>query len=97
MEIFLFWFLGAIAVGIWASSKGRSFIGWALFSLCLSPLLGAIFVAVSAKQGSAALQRDASGNTISPNTHVHCPDCRELVRKDARKCKHCHAALVPQQ
>lgn len=30
-------------------------------------------------------------------THVRCPDCRELVLKDARKCKHCGAALIPVQ
>jgi hypothetical protein len=30
------------------------------------------------------------------NTHVKCPDCRELVLKDARKCKHCGCNLIPQ-
>lgn len=33
----------------------------------------------------------------TPDTHVRCPDCRELVRSDARKCKHCGSALIPQQ
>lgn len=33
----------------------------------------------------------------TPATHVRCPDCRELVRKDARKCKHCGTALIPQE
>lgn len=28
--------------------------------------------------------------------HMRCPECRELVRRDARKCKHCQAALTPQ-
>ncbi|MDY0748526.1 hypothetical protein SNE35_28760 [Paucibacter sp. R3-3] len=28
-------------------------------------------------------------------THVRCPDCRELVRMDASRCKHCQVALVP--
>ena len=32
----------------------------------------------------------------TPQTHVRCPDCRELVRHDARKCKHCGVALIPQ-
>ena len=31
----------------------------------------------------------------TPNTHIRCPDCRELVLKDARVCKHCQAKLVP--
>ncbi len=31
----------------------------------------------------------------TPETHVRCPDCRELVMKDAKVCKHCQAKLVP--
>lgn len=30
------------------------------------------------------------------DSHVKCPDCRELVKIDARKCKHCGCNLVPQ-
>jgi TM2 domain-containing membrane protein YozV len=37
-----------------------------------------------------------SDGIATPETHVRCPDCRELVRKDARKCKHCGTALIPQ-
>lgn len=29
-------------------------------------------------------------------THVKCPECAELVRREARKCKHCGSALAPQ-
>lgn len=32
----------------------------------------------------------------TPETHVRCPDCRELVRMDARRCKHCGVGLIPQ-
>jgi hypothetical protein len=31
----------------------------------------------------------------TPDTHVRCPDCKELVRKDATVCKHCRCALIP--
>ena len=33
----------------------------------------------------------------TPETHVRCPDCKELVRKEANKCKHCGSKLIPQQ
>lgn len=33
----------------------------------------------------------------TPETHVKCPDCKELVRKEASKCKHCGCKLVPQE
>jgi hypothetical protein len=38
----------------------------------------------------------AKETMVSPETHVRCPECRELVRSDARKCKHCGTSLVPQ-
>ena len=40
----------------------------------------------------------SSGKAPKPNrwTHVRCPDCRELVLKDASVCKHCGCKLVPQ-
>lgn len=44
--VFLVWFLAAIACGVWANGRGRSGIGWFLFSVFLSPLLGLILVAV---------------------------------------------------
>ena len=31
----------------------------------------------------------------TPETHVKCPDCKEFVLRDARKCKHCGTALIP--
>ena len=41
-----------------------------------------------------------SGKSIfglaSPDTHVKCPDCRELVKKDASKCKYCGSSLIAQ-
>jgi hypothetical protein len=39
----------------------------------------------------------ADGATaISPRSHVKCPDCRELVQKEAKVCKHCGCKLIPQ-
>ena len=37
-----------------------------------------------------------SGNQPTPQTHVVCPECRELVLRDARLCKHCGTRLIPQ-
>ena len=35
-------------------------------------------------------------NQPNEDTHLKCPDCRELIFKDARKCKHCGCKLIPQ-
>lgn len=32
-----------------------------------------------------------------PDTHHRCPDCKELIRKDAATCRFCGARLVPQK
>lgn len=51
----------------------------------------------SSLQKSGWLQEaQAAEFVVSPETHVRCQDCKELVRKDARVCKHCRAKLVPQ-
>ena len=32
----------------------------------------------------------------SGKTHVKCPECQELVLKEAKVCKHCGVKLIPQ-
>ena len=44
-------------------------------------------------QGAIAFQ---NGERVSPDTHVKCPDCAELIKREARVCKHCGCRLVPQ-
>ena len=88
MTLILFWFGLAIVTAIAASSKGRFAFGWFLLGL-IFPLLALILVAI------VPAIKPADPNAPSPDTHVKCPDCRELVYKDARKCKHCGITLVP--
>lgn len=80
----------SVVAGAIASSKNRSAIGYFFLSMILSPLIGLLL--------AIALPRLAAAGEVaapSPATHVKCPDCRELVLMDARKCKHCGCALVP--
>lgn len=95
MELLAAWLLFALIVGFIAASFKRSGIFWFLLACIFSPLIIGIFLLLV---GSAEDKRprDEAGRLITPDTHVHCPDCRELVRKDARKCKHCGTGLIPQ-
>lgn len=88
MEIFLLWTAFAIASAVIAGSKGRSVILW----LILGALFSLFALIVVAVMPSVKRDKDAP----DPDTHVKCPDCREFVRMDARKCKHCGCSLVPQ-
>lgn len=88
MELGLFWFGIAVLTGIAASSRGRSGFGWLLLGLLFSLLaLIAVLVLPSKKQDP---------NAPTPDSHVRCPDCKELVLKEARVCKHCGCKLIPQ-
>ncbi len=88
MEFFFFWLIFAIVVAIIAGSRGRSGFGWFLLAMVISPLLAVLLVALLPSLKAAP-------DAPTPETHVKCPDCAELVLKDARKCKHCGSALVP--
>ena len=90
MEILIGWLVFSVLAAWIASSKGRSGAGVFLLSIILSPLVGIIVALV--------LQRiePASPDAPTPETHVKCPDCRELVLRDARICKHCGCKLIPQ-
>lgn len=55
-------------------------------------VLGWIAALVWAVSGSS---RDKPG-APTPATHVKCPDCAELIKREARVCKHCGCKLIPQ-
>ena len=81
MEIFVFWFLFSLLAAYVAGNKGRSAFGFFLLSLILSPLIGLIF---------AVLCSDLNyKQRVTPDTHERCPDCAELILKEAMVCKHC--------
>lgn len=90
MTVFIFWVLFSVAVGVYASNRGRSGLGWFALSLLISPLLGLIFCAVSTDKSRAP-----GAGQPGAATHVKCPACAEWVLPEARVCKHCGAALVP--
>ena len=60
------------------------FLGWTI--------LGWIFCLIWSYSGNRRLPEPGAP---TPETHVKCPECRELVLHDARKCKHCGCARIP--
>lgn len=68
---------GAVASSI-AYSRGRNSMAWFAAGLFLGPFaLVVAFLEPIAREGMFA----------------PCPVCREIVRADARMCRHCHTAL----
>lgn len=64
-------------------------IFWAAGLLFITIPTHLIYIAVIVPRGDR--------NAPTPATHVRCPDCRELVIKDASVCKHCGCTLAPQR
>ena len=87
MTLFLFWFSCSVLCWIVANSKARLAGVWFLIGILLGPL------ALLAVGMMPSVERK---DQPSARTHVKCPDCRELVLKDANICKHCRCKLVPQ-
>lgn len=90
MEILIGWFVFSIIVGVAASYRGRSGFAWFLISAVISPLFALILVLVMPNRADGY-----RGDRITPETHHRCPECKELIRRDAAKCKHCGTSLVP--
>jgi hypothetical protein len=91
MEIGLFWFGFAIAVGVLASNRGRHGFGWFLLACIISPLLAIIFLLVTKNRAQTAL----SSHAPNEETHVRCKVCAEYILPQALKCKHCGAPASP--
>ena len=91
MELILFWIAFAVVVGIWASKRGRSGVGWFFLALLISPLLAALFLAVTKNH---ATEREA--NKAIAETKV-CPRCAERVKNEALVCRFCGFQFEPQK
>lgn len=87
MELTIVWVIGAFIVAMLAGRRGRSGVLWFIIAVALSPLLAGLLVLAMGHVGRI----DADVPTEA--THTRCAECRELVRRDAKKCRHCGAAL----
>jgi hypothetical protein len=88
MELMVVWLVAAVVVGAVAASRNRSGFIWFMLAIVISPVLAGLLLAV--------LKRGDSGATAyTADTHRNCPECREVIRVDARLCKHCGSKVDP--
>lgn len=96
MEWILIWLGFAIATGVVGASKGRSGFGWFLLGLLFSFFALIVVACMPSRHGNSGTLPVHFPDAPTPDTHIKCPDCKELVLRDARVCKHCRCKLVPQ-
>lgn len=83
----VFAFFGACVCGGVASARGRSGIGWFLVGLLIWPV-ALIFLLVLPRNQKVVEKRQIEDGEL-----VRCSQCAELIRPDARICKHCRSPV----
>ena len=88
MGIVVLWLFFSIVAGIIASNKGRSGFGFFLLSIFLSPVIGIVCAAL------ASPDRDkVEAAKLSDPSYRQCPYCKEIIRRDAIRCRYCQATI----
>lgn len=83
MIYLIIWIVCGIIAGAVYSNRGRSGISGFLIGVLLGPL--GIILALVSKPNTQELE----SRSLASGDLKKCPNCAELVRGDARVCKHC--------
>ena len=87
-SVYIFWFGGALLIATWNRNRGNSFFVGLLISFFLSPLVGFIFVALTSKK-----IKGIEKQMLKSKEYKKCPQCAELVKVEAMKCRFCGKEL----
>lgn len=95
MEYLILWIAISALCGYYASQKGRDVVTWVVIGFLLS-FIALIILWFLPPIGidDTKSQEIAKKFGVSAK-YRKCPECAELVQKEAIKCKHCQAKLQP--
>lgn len=92
MEILLIiWFLFGIAAAAVMSNKGRSGCGGFALGFLLGPI--GLIIALVLQKDHKTLENKA----VSSGEMRKCPQCAELIRWEAKKCRFCGSEVPPME
>lgn len=80
----------------YANNRGN---GWIEVVLYICYIIPGVIYSIWRRRGNSkvcATCKQTSLVSSASGSHVKCPDCAELILREARKCKHCGCALAPQ-
>ena len=95
MELVLGWLVFSVAIGVGASARGRSGFGWFLLSIIISPLIAVILLALMPSLARPVDPKSGIAVQAAVDELRKCPECAELIKKEAKKCKHCGSSVEP--
>ena len=86
---FVLWVICGIAGAMIAAQKGRSQTGWAALCFLFGPFGVILALLASRNEATLAAQAIARGHSRQ------CPQCAELVKAAATKCRYCGSTIAP--
>ena len=89
LAMILGWIICGIIGGVIAHNKGRSAEAWGVVSFLLGPL--GIVLALVTSRDEIVLEAHA----LESGTSRKCPQCAEIVKAEATKCRYCGSTLEP--
>ena len=89
MEILVFWIMCGIATSMIFKTKGQNPVAGFFLGAILGPF-GILFALIWSKNEGEIEQRAITSGSLRK-----CPDCAEMVKVEARKCRFCAAELQP--
>jgi hypothetical protein len=92
MEVIFIWLLFAIFSAVIANAKGRSGFGWFIIGALFGPFGLIVGLLPSLRQPRVIEWHE---KPASPSNSRPCPYCKEPIRPDAIKCKHCMSSVEP--
>lgn len=84
------WIVLTIFAVYYGHKRGQSVIFCLIISVFLSPLIAFIAIALTKPKTEVVEARELKSGKMK-----RCPHCAELVRKEARVCKHCQQSFAP--
>jgi hypothetical protein len=87
MIIIIFWLILSVVIGVVASNRGRSGIGWFFLSMLISPVLALLFL-IACRDLRMEAQFQKASPQINDATKV-CPRCAETIKQAAKVCRFC--------
>ena len=89
MVLLLFWVMCGVATSMIFKNKGQDPTGGFFLGALLGPF-GILFALFWSKNEDTVERR-----AVASGTSRKCPDCAELIKAEARKCRYCGTELEP--